>query len=96
MSTPVLQLHQDRLSEGEELTASCTAPGETGSIIFYFYEDMKEKHELRVSTNHVEVSLTFSGLGHHTIQCAYIVQLSPDSIQSEKSSAHNVTVRGKE
>ncbi|XP_072319334.1 platelet endothelial cell adhesion molecule isoform X2 [Eucyclogobius newberryi] len=93
LSPPVLRVEQPMLSEGEELKASCTAPGETGSIIFYFYEDLKEKRDERVNSEHVEVTFPLSGPGHHTIECSYTVLIPPDSLQSEKSSSVHVSVR---
>uniref|UniRef100_A0A8C6SIV5 Immunoglobulin domain-containing protein n=1 Tax=Neogobius melanostomus TaxID=47308 RepID=A0A8C6SIV5_9GOBI len=95
LSTPVLLVDQTKLKEGEELKASCTAPGETGSIIFYFYEDLKEKRDERVNSDHVEVMFPLSGPGHHTIECSYMVLIPPDSIPSEKSSSVHVSVRVK-
>ncbi|XP_020795483.1 platelet endothelial cell adhesion molecule isoform X3 [Boleophthalmus pectinirostris] len=93
LSPPVLQVEKTMLSEGEELKASCTAPGETGVIMFYFYEDGKEKQEERVKTDHVEVAFPLSGPGHHTIECSYRVLLTPDSILSEKSHSVRISVR---
>ncbi|XP_055077106.1 platelet endothelial cell adhesion molecule isoform X3 [Periophthalmus magnuspinnatus] len=93
LSPPVLQIDQTMLSEGEELQATCTAPGETGSIIFYFYEDLKEKREERVNTDQVKVAFPLSGPGHHTIQCSYTVLIPPDSIVSENSHSVHVSVR---
>ncbi|CAL9700883.1 unnamed protein product [Knipowitschia caucasica] len=93
LSTPVLRVEQTMLNEGEELTASCSAPGETGSIIFYFYEDLKEKRDERVNSEQVDVTFPLSGPGHHTIDCSYTVLIPPDSIASEKSSSVHVSVR---
>ncbi|KAK7930763.1 hypothetical protein WMY93_007158 [Mugilogobius chulae] len=80
LAPPVVRVEQNMLTEGEEINATCTAPGETGSIIFYFYEDLKEKQD--------------NGPGHHTIECSYKVLITPDSISSEKSSPAYVSVRG--
>ncbi|XP_030001486.1 platelet endothelial cell adhesion molecule isoform X3 [Sphaeramia orbicularis] len=93
LSPPHLHINNGVISEGEELTASCTAPGETGSIIFYFYEGSKEKREERVNTNHVEVSFPLSSSGIHKLYCVYTILITPDSIWSEKSNSVTVTVR---
>lgn len=83
------------VSEGEELTARCTAPGETGSIIFYFYEDSKEILEEQVHSNQAEVKLGFNSVGYHKIHCAYTVLLKRDSVKSKESNNVNISVRGK-
>lgn len=82
------------VSEGEELTARCTAPGETGSIFFYFYEDSSDILEKQVNSNQAEAKLRFSSIGSHRIHCAYIVLVSPDSFRSEESNNVIVSVKG--
>lgn len=83
------------VSEGEELIARCTAPGETGSIIFYFYKDSKEIVEERVNSNHAEARLRFNSVGTHKIHCTYTVLVTPDSFTSEESNTITVSVNGK-
>lgn len=83
------------VSEGEEIKATCTADGETGSIFFYFYEDSKEIQEKQVNSNQAEAKLRITSVGIHKIHCAYTVLITPDSFKSEKSSAVIVSVKGK-
>lgn len=95
LSKPVLHLNKGRMvSEGEELTARCTAPGETGSILFYFYEDSKDILEKQVNSNQAEAKLRFSSIGMHKIHCAYIVLVTPDLFRSEESNNVNISVKG--
>lgn len=82
------------VSEGEELTARCIAPGETGSIIFYFYDDSKEILEDRVNSNQSEVKLRFNDVGIHKMNCSYTVLVTPFSFRSNKSNTVTVSVKG--
>ncbi|XP_031140441.1 platelet endothelial cell adhesion molecule isoform X2 [Sander lucioperca] len=93
LSKPVLSLNKDMVSEGEEIKATCTADGETGSIFFYFYEDSKEIQEKQVNSNQAEAKLRITSVGIHKIHCAYTVLITPDSFKSEKSSAVIVSVK---
>ncbi|KAF3851894.1 hypothetical protein F7725_005249 [Dissostichus mawsoni] len=85
LSKPVLHINKGVVSEGEEVTAICTAPGETGSFFFYFYEDSKEIQEKQVNSNKAEARLRFSSTGYHKIHCGYTVLVTPDSFKSEES-----------
>lgn len=94
LSEPTLQLNKGVVSEGEEITASCSAPGETGSIFFYFYDnsnDVAEKHE---SSNQTKVKFHLSSVGIHKIHCRYSVLLTPGSQDSEVSNSVTVSVKG--
>lgn len=94
LSKPFFHLNKGVVSEGEELTAKCTAPGETGSIFFYFYEGSKEILVKQANSNQAEAKLRFSTVGIHKIHCAYIVLVTPDSFKSEESNANVVSVKG--
>ncbi|KAM7009975.1 platelet endothelial cell adhesion molecule isoform 2-T2 [Tautogolabrus adspersus] len=93
LSRPLLHLNNGVVSEGEELTAKCTAPGETGSIFFYFYEDSTEILERQVSSNQAEAKLRLSKVGIHKIHCDYTVLVTPDSFKSEGSNTITVSVK---
>ncbi|XP_051241154.1 platelet endothelial cell adhesion molecule isoform X3 [Dicentrarchus labrax] len=94
LSKPVLHLNKGVVIEGEEVTARCTAPGETGSIFFYFFKDSKEFQDKHTSSNQAEIKLHFSSVGVHKIHCSYTVLVTPESFKSEDSN--NVTVSVKE
>ncbi|XP_077427421.1 platelet endothelial cell adhesion molecule isoform X3 [Vanacampus margaritifer] len=93
LSAPLLHLNNAVVTEGEELTARCTAPGETGSIIFYFYDDDKEIIEDRVSSNLSEVKLRFNNVGIHKMYCSYTVLVTPFFSKSEKSNTVTISVK---
>ncbi|XP_051802318.1 platelet endothelial cell adhesion molecule isoform X4 [Acanthochromis polyacanthus] len=93
LSKPVLHLNKGVVTEGEELTATCMAPGETGSIFFYFYDNSKEIQEKLVNSNQAVAELRFRSTGIHKIHCAYTVLLTPDSFKSEESNSVTVSVK---
>ncbi|XP_061626001.1 platelet endothelial cell adhesion molecule isoform X1 [Phyllopteryx taeniolatus] len=93
LSAPLLHLNNAVINEGEELTARCTAPGETGSIIFYFHDDAKEILEDRVNSNLSEVKLHFSSIGIHKMYCYYTVLVTPLVVESDKSNTVTVSVK---
>ncbi|XP_062293867.1 platelet endothelial cell adhesion molecule isoform X4 [Scomber scombrus] len=93
LSKPELHLNKAVVNEGEEVTVRCTAPGETGSIIFYFYEDSKEIKEEQVSSNYAETKIRFTSTGIHKCHCAYTVVVVPDAFRSEQSNIVTVSVK---
>lgn len=95
LSKPGLHLNKEVVSEEEEVTARCTAHGETGSIFFYFYEDGKVILENLVNSNQLEAKFRFSSVGIHKIHCVYAVLIVPDSFKSEESNTITVSVKGK-
>ncbi|XP_033947789.1 platelet endothelial cell adhesion molecule isoform X4 [Pseudochaenichthys georgianus] len=93
LSKPLLHINKGVVSEGEEVTATCTAPGETGSFFFYFYEDSKEIQEKQVNSNQAEARLLFSSTGYHKIHCGYTVLVTPESFKSKESLSVTVLVK---
>ncbi|XP_035493462.2 platelet endothelial cell adhesion molecule isoform X3 [Scophthalmus maximus] len=93
LSKPGLHLNKEVVSEEEEVTARCTAHGETGSIFFYFYEDGKVILESLVNSNQLEAKFRFSSVGIHKIHCVYAVLIVPDSFKSEESNTITVSVK---
>ncbi|XP_061685879.1 platelet endothelial cell adhesion molecule isoform X3 [Syngnathoides biaculeatus] len=93
LSAPLLHLNNAVVSEGEELTARCSAPGETGPIIFYFYDGAKEILEDSVNSNLSEVKLHFKSVGIHKMYCFYTVMLTSFVVKSNSSNAVTVTVK---
>ncbi|XP_054460964.1 platelet endothelial cell adhesion molecule isoform X2 [Anoplopoma fimbria] len=91
-SKPVIHLNKNEVSEGEAITARCTAPGETGSIFFYFYKDATEIMEKQANSSHAEVQLHVSSVGKHKIHCTYTVLVTPESFKSEESNTLTVSV----
>lgn len=83
------------VEEGEEITATCIAPGEMGSFFFYIYEDSNEIKEKQVSSNQAEFKLRFSSVNRRRIHCTYTVLITPNSVKSEESNNVTVSVKGK-
>nr|XP_043884000.1 platelet endothelial cell adhesion molecule isoform X3 [Solea senegalensis] len=92
MSKPVLQLNRNAVSEGEEVTAWCEAPGETGSIFFYLYEDSKVIQE-HSNSNPMEAKIRFRNVGLHKVHCAYAVLVMPNTFNSVESNTITVSVK---
>ncbi|XP_068176844.1 platelet endothelial cell adhesion molecule isoform X5 [Antennarius striatus] len=93
LSKPLLHLNKSVVMKGEELTATCTAPNETGSILFYFYEGTKEIVEEQVNSNQVEVKFRLDSEGIHWIHCSYKVFVGGDSLKSNESNSIIVSVK---
>ncbi|KAM9699293.1 LOW QUALITY PROTEIN: platelet endothelial cell adhesion molecule-like, partial [Menidia menidia] len=89
VSTPVLQVNRTSIREGEEVLAHCSAPGETGSILVYFFVDSKEVQEHRGTPALARLRL---GGGSHRVHCSYTVVLKANSVESEPSPPVTVTV----
>ncbi|TWW59785.1 Platelet endothelial cell adhesion molecule [Takifugu flavidus] len=93
LAEPTLQLNKGVVSEGEEITATCSAPGETGSIFFYFYDNSTDVAEQHENSNQTKVKFHLSSVGVHKIHCRYSVLLTPGSQDSEVSNGVTVTVK---
>ncbi|XP_046899692.1 LOW QUALITY PROTEIN: platelet endothelial cell adhesion molecule [Hypomesus transpacificus] len=97
LSQPVLLIlrntAQAPIQEGDRVPVSCQAPGETGTFIFYFYDQGQEIHEEQTTSNQVEVELLFNKPGMRDMQCAYMVLMVPDAVKSNHSQAQYVRVR---
>ncbi|XP_022595685.1 platelet endothelial cell adhesion molecule-like isoform X2 [Seriola dumerili] len=93
LSKPVLRLNKGVVDEEEEVIAMCTAPGETGSIFFFFYKDSKLILEEQGSSNQFEAKFPFSKVGIHKIHCTYAVLIMSASFKSEESNLVHVSVK---
>lgn len=95
LSKPVLYLNKTDFAEGDVVTATCTAPGETGSMYFKFYMESKEIYEGDpYQTNHKMLTFPVKAIGRHKIHCAYTVSGLPHSIVSEDSDTIFLSVSG--
>ncbi|XP_047222320.1 platelet endothelial cell adhesion molecule isoform X2 [Girardinichthys multiradiatus] len=92
MSTPILRLNKANITEGEVVTATCLAPGETGSLLFSFYDGSKEVDKIGLNSN--SVGFRPKGVGDHIIHCSYSVFIMPNVFKSQRSNV--VTVKVKE
>uniref|UniRef100_A0A3B5QZ03 Platelet endothelial cell adhesion molecule-like n=1 Tax=Xiphophorus maculatus TaxID=8083 RepID=A0A3B5QZ03_XIPMA len=90
MSTPILRFNKANITEGESVTATCLALGETGSLLFSFYDNSKEVENARVTSN--ELTFVPKGVGNHIIHCSYLVFVMPNSFKSQTSNTVTLTV----
>ncbi|XP_011482365.1 platelet endothelial cell adhesion molecule isoform X1 [Oryzias latipes] len=94
LSKPTLHLNRTYLTEGDMVTATCLAPGETGVFGFYFYDDSVELGDVQTDSNRAQSTLHFTTLGLHRLHCFYTVDNMPVDVKSEESNEVIVTVRG--
>ncbi|XP_040002657.1 platelet endothelial cell adhesion molecule isoform X2 [Xiphias gladius] len=93
LSKPVLHLNKGVVIEEDEVTARCMAPGETGSIFFYFYMDSKVIWESLGNSNQLDAKFHFSSIGVHKIHCTYTVIIMPDFFKSKESNTVTISVK---
>uniref|UniRef100_A0A3P9N4Z6 Ig-like domain-containing protein n=1 Tax=Poecilia reticulata TaxID=8081 RepID=A0A3P9N4Z6_POERE len=93
MSTPVLRINKANVTEGESVTATCLAQGETGSLLFSFHDNSKEVENGEWLTSS---RLTFvpKGVGNHNIHCSYLVLNMPYPSKSQQSNTVTLAVEG--
>ncbi|KAG7238230.1 hypothetical protein INR49_031145 [Caranx melampygus] len=90
---PVLRLNKHVAGEKEEVTASCSAPGEKGKIDFYFFDNNSQHFPKQEDSLKPYAKFRFSRVGTHVIHCTYTVALNGGTLRSENSNSINVTVR---
>ncbi|XP_026159791.1 platelet endothelial cell adhesion molecule isoform X3 [Mastacembelus armatus] len=93
LSKPLLTFNKTVVSEQEVVTATCTAPGETGHLYFFFYKDSKEIQNYQVNSNQSEATFLFSSVGMHKIHCTYAVLVKTESFKSGESNSVSVSVK---
>ncbi|XP_048054063.1 platelet endothelial cell adhesion molecule isoform X2 [Megalobrama amblycephala] len=82
--TPVLNVDKLTLTEGDDVTAVCTAEGETGFLTFFFRDGPEELYWKETSSQKVEHNLTVTKR-HENMFCYYTVKLS-DSLETSNNS----------
>lgn len=90
----MLKVKSDIISEGEDVSATCSALEENGSLIFYFYENNQEIKRVPTSSNYVTTTLTMQKLKETYLQCAYMVMMHPSAGLSNKSNTREIIVKG--
>uniref|UniRef100_A0A3P8PDH4 Ig-like domain-containing protein n=1 Tax=Astatotilapia calliptera TaxID=8154 RepID=A0A3P8PDH4_ASTCA len=94
LSQPVLHLNTNVVNEGEEVQATCIAPGEIGSFIFFFFDNDEQISRVEGLSNQAKTTFRLSGADIHKIHCSYKIRTAEDTFPSTKSN--NVTVSVKE
>ncbi len=90
----MMKVKSDILSEGEDIIGTCSAPEETGTLIFYFYENDLNVKRVISSSNSATTTLTTQKNTEIYLQCAYMVMMRPNAGLSKKSNVVKVIVRG--
>ncbi|TRY74217.1 hypothetical protein DNTS_001649, partial [Danionella cerebrum] len=94
LQTPMLMVKSDIIPEGEDIMATCSALEETGSLIFYFYEDNQEVKRVISNSNSVTTTLAMQKLTDVYLHCVYMIKLHPNAGLSNKSNMVKVVVQG--
>ncbi|XP_073690535.1 platelet endothelial cell adhesion molecule isoform X2 [Garra rufa] len=90
---PMLKVKSDIVFEGDNIIATCSAPEETGGLMFFFYEDNLEVNKETSSTNSATTTLTMQKLTDIYLHCTYMVIMHPNAGVSNKSNTVKVIVR---
>ncbi|XP_016297205.1 platelet endothelial cell adhesion molecule-like isoform X4 [Sinocyclocheilus anshuiensis] len=93
LQIPVLKVKSDIVSEGEDIIATCSAREETGSLMFYFYEDNQEVKRVVSTSNSVTTTLTMQKLTDIYLHCDYMVMMQRSAGHSNKSNMVKVIVQ---
>ncbi|KAM9474519.1 platelet endothelial cell adhesion molecule-like isoform 1-T1 [Salvelinus alpinus] len=93
LQTPVLQVTSQILFEGEEVTATCSAPDESGSLLFHFYQDQEKIKQVRANGNSVETRLELKHAGDKHLRCYFEITMLPDAGRSNNSNTVKVMVK---
>ncbi|XP_077069995.1 platelet endothelial cell adhesion molecule isoform X2 [Siphateles boraxobius] len=92
LQVPTLKVKSDIISEGEDISATCSAPEETGSLNFYFYADDQEVKRVSSKSNSVTTTLAMQKLTDVYLHCVYLVIMHPDAGFSNKSNTVKVII----
>ncbi|XP_056143210.1 platelet endothelial cell adhesion molecule isoform X3 [Lampris incognitus] len=98
LQTPELHLNKVQPFEHEEITATCSAPEEKGSLLFYFYQesrngDVKKIKQLESSGNSSETKLVFGQVGDSHLYCNYKIPTLSEAGNSNNSNKVQVIVK---
>ncbi|KAK9978222.1 hypothetical protein ABG768_019983 [Culter alburnus] len=93
LQVPMLKVKSDIVSEGDDITATCIAPEETGSLIFLFYENNQEVKRVSSAANSVTTTLAMQKLADIYLHCNYMVLMHPTAGISNKSNTVKVIIR---
>ena len=95
LQTPVLQVTSQILFEGDEVAATCSAPDESGSLLFHFYQDQEKIKQVRAIGNSVGTRLELKHAGDKHLRCYFEITMLPDAGRSNNSNTVKVMVKGK-
>lgn len=90
----MLKVESDNVFEGENIIATCSAPEEIGSLIFFFYEGNQEVKQVSSSSNSLKTTLATQKPTVIHLSCNYMVLMHPNAGISNESNIVKVTVKG--
>ncbi|KAK2915874.1 hypothetical protein Q8A67_000248 [Cirrhinus molitorella] len=93
LQVPMLKVKPDVVFEGDNINATCSAPEETGSLMFYFYEDQELRGSGSSNTNSLTMTLTMQKPTDVYLHCTYMVIMHPIAGVSNRSNTVKVFVR---
>ncbi|KAK5885214.1 hypothetical protein CesoFtcFv8_018947 [Champsocephalus esox] len=98
LQTPILYLNKTSPYGSEEFTASCSAPEEKGSLIFRFFQKLRNGKIQKIKQpaptgNSVETTLVLRVIGDSHLYCDYEVNLVSEVRLSNSSEEIPVIVR---
>lgn len=91
---PVLTVDKLRLTEGDDVTAVCTAEGETGFLMFFFRDGPEELYRKYTNSQKVEQKLTLDK-GTVNMFCYYSINLGSTVETSSNSNVISIDTEGR-
>ncbi|XP_057183072.1 platelet endothelial cell adhesion molecule isoform X2 [Triplophysa rosa] len=92
LQTPVLTVDKIRLTEGDDLTATCSAEGEIGSLTFFFKNASEELYSEATREHRIEQKLSLPG-GTGNLFCQYSINLGSTIAFSDNSNLIKVNIQ---
>ncbi|XP_062401411.1 platelet endothelial cell adhesion molecule isoform X3 [Sardina pilchardus] len=91
--TPQISVDSNNVLEGDEVTATCRAPGERGELLYYFFVGDQEVVVRQADSEELSVKLQLSNSGRNNLTCQYSIRLLTSHVKSSVSKPQYVTVR---
>lgn len=96
LQTPLLKVQPSIVNEGDEVTATCSAPEEAGGLHIYFYKNNQEFQLVRSTDNSATINVKVQESGNISLHCNYMLMLHPTAGRSSNSTTVNILVQGED
>lgn len=96
LQTPLLKVQPSIVNEGDEVTATCSAPEEDGGLHIYFYKNNQEFQLVRSTDNSATINVKVQESGNISLHCNYMLMLHPTAGRSRNSTTVNILVQGED
>ncbi|XP_047657017.1 platelet endothelial cell adhesion molecule isoform X3 [Tachysurus fulvidraco] len=93
LQTPLLKVQPTTLNEGDGVTATCSAPEETGGLFAIFYKNNDIFYQTRSNTNSATISEKIQEPGNFSLHCNYRLLLYPSVNLSNNSNNVSIYVQ---